>query len=47
MNSKEKRAKVTREDLARSTLVNIANETAEKARIPALYERIDRVIISN
>jgi len=46
MNSKEKRAQVSREDLARATLVTITNNIASIARMCALNERIDRVIIS-
>lgn len=44
MNSKEKRAQVSREDLARATLVTITNNIASIARMCALNERIDRVI---
>jgi len=47
MNSKEKRAQVSREDLARATLVTITNNIASIARMCALNERIDRVIIYN
>jgi len=47
MNSKEKRAQVSREDLARATLVTITNNIASIARMCALNERIDRVIIFN
>ncbi|XP_025194402.1 pantothenate kinase 3 [Melanaphis sacchari] len=43
MNSKEKRALVSREDLARATLVTITNNIASIARMCALNERIDRV----
>lgn len=45
MNSKEKRAQVSKEDLARATLVTITNNIASIARMCALNERIDRVII--
>lgn len=44
MNAKEKRAQVSREDLARATLVTITNNIASIARMCALNERIDRVI---
>lgn len=45
MNSKDKRANVSREDFARATLVTITNNIALIARMCALNERIYRVII--
>ena len=44
MNSKEKRATVTREDLARATLVTITNNIGSIARMCALNEKIERVV---
>lgn len=43
MNSKDKRSNVSKEDLARATLVTITNNIASIARMCALNERIDRV----
>lgn len=43
MNSKEKRGNVTREDLARATLVTITNNIGSIARMCALNEKIERV----
>ncbi|XP_054262442.1 pantothenate kinase 3 isoform X2 [Macrosteles quadrilineatus] len=44
MNSKEKRATVSREDLARATLVTITNNIGSIARMCALNEGITRVV---
>uniref|UniRef100_A0A1B6MIH1 pantothenate kinase n=1 Tax=Graphocephala atropunctata TaxID=36148 RepID=A0A1B6MIH1_9HEMI len=44
MNSKEKRATVSREDLARATLVTITNNIGSIARMCALNEKITRVV---
>jgi hypothetical protein len=44
MNSKEKRATVSREDLARATLVTITNNIGSIARMCALNEKIERVV---
>jgi len=44
MNSQEKRATVTREDLARATLVTITNNIGSIARMCALNEKIERVV---
>ncbi|XP_018328170.1 pantothenate kinase 3 isoform X3 [Agrilus planipennis] len=44
MNSREKRSKVSREDLARATLVTITNNIGSIARMCALQEHIDRVV---
>ncbi|PSN54775.1 Pantothenate kinase 1 [Blattella germanica] len=44
MNSKEKRARVTKEDLARATLVTITNNIGSIARMCALNEKIERVV---
>ncbi|KAL0269572.1 UNVERIFIED_CONTAM: hypothetical protein PYX00_007262 [Menopon gallinae] len=44
MNSKEKRGNVTREDLARATLVTITNNIGSIARMCALNEKIERVV---
>lgn len=43
MNSRERRSKVSREDLARATLVTITNNIGSIARMCALQEKIDRV----
>lgn len=43
MNSKEKRSTVTREDLARATLVTITNNIGSIARMCALNEKIENV----
>lgn len=43
MMSKEKRSTVTREDLARATLVTITNNIGSIARMCALNEGISRV----
>lgn len=43
MNSKEKRINVTREDLARATLVTITNNIGSIARMCAVNEKIERV----
>lgn len=45
MNSKKKRALVSNEDLARAILVTITNNIASIARMCAINENIDRVII--
>ncbi|XP_067008362.2 pantothenate kinase 3 isoform X2 [Anabrus simplex] len=44
MNSKEKRAMVSREDLARATLVTITNNIGSIARMCAVNEKIDKVV---
>ncbi|XP_071443120.1 pantothenate kinase 3 isoform X1 [Hetaerina americana] len=44
MNSKEKRAMVSKEDLARATLVTITNNIGSIARMCALNEKIERVV---
>lgn len=43
MNSRERRTKVSREDLAKATLVTITNNIGSIARMCALQEKIDRV----
>lgn len=43
MNSEERRKKVSREDLARATLVTVTNNIGSIARMCALQEKIDRV----
>jgi len=45
MNSKERRNTVTKEDLARATLVTITNNIGSIARMCAVNEKIERVII--
>lgn len=45
MNSKEKRTRVSREDLARATLVTITNNIGSIARMCAINEKIDSVSI--
>lgn len=47
MNSKERRATVSREDLARATLVTITNNIGSIARMCALNEKITRVSPAN
>lgn len=47
MNSKEKRINVSREDLARATLVTITNNIGSIARMCAVNEKIERVRINN
>ncbi|KAF5276058.1 hypothetical protein FQA39_LY00854 [Lamprigera yunnana] len=42
MNSRDRRAKVSREDLAKATLVTITNNIGSIARMCALQEKIDR-----
>ncbi|KAK5649467.1 hypothetical protein RI129_000496 [Pyrocoelia pectoralis] len=44
MNSRDRRAKVSREDLAKATLVTITNNIGSIARMCALQEKIDRVV---
>ncbi|KAF2902122.1 hypothetical protein ILUMI_04055 [Ignelater luminosus] len=44
MNSRERRTKVSREDLAKATLVTITNNIGSIARMCALQEKIDRVV---
>lgn len=44
MNSKERRNAVTKEDLARATLVTITNNIGSIARMCAVNEKIERVI---
>lgn len=43
MNSRDKRSKVSREDLARATLVTITNNIGSIARMCALQEKIEKV----
>lgn len=43
MNSKDKRSGVSKEDLARATLVTITNNIGSIARMCALNEKIDKV----
>jgi type II pantothenate kinase len=43
MNSRERRSKVSRQDLARATLVTITNNIGSIARMCATQEKIDRV----
>lgn len=45
MNTKEKRATVSREDLARATLVTITNNIGSLARMCALNEKVNRVSV--
>lgn len=47
MNSRDRRSKVSREDLARATLVTITNNIGSIARMCALQEKIDRVRIQS
>lgn len=44
MSSKEKRAAVTKEDLARATLVTLTNNIGSIARMCAVNEGIERVV---
>ena len=44
MNSKDRRNTVTKEDLARATLVTITNNIGSIARMCAVNEKIERVI---
>uniref|UniRef100_A0A8D8ZX73 pantothenate kinase n=1 Tax=Cacopsylla melanoneura TaxID=428564 RepID=A0A8D8ZX73_9HEMI len=44
MNSKEKRESVSREDLARATLVTITNNIGSIARMSAINENINKVV---
>lgn len=44
MNFKERRNAVTKEDLARATLVTITNNIGSIARMCAVNEKIERVI---
>nr|KAF6304153.1 pantothenate kinase 1 [Myotis myotis]KAF6322661.1 pantothenate kinase 1 [Pipistrellus kuhlii] len=44
MMSKEKRESISKEDLARATLVTITNNIGSIARMCALNENIDRVV---
>ncbi|KAB0800678.1 hypothetical protein PPYR_06417 [Photinus pyralis] len=44
MNSRDRRSKVSREDLAKATLVTITNNIGSIARMCALQEKIDRVV---
>lgn len=45
MNSKERRDTVSKEDLARATLVTITNNIGSIARMCAVNENIERVFI--
>lgn len=47
MNSSDRRSKVSKEDLARATLVTITNNIGSIARLCALNEKIERVNIFN
>ncbi|XP_060523462.1 pantothenate kinase 3 isoform X2 [Cylas formicarius] len=44
MNSRDRRSKVNRQDLARATLVTITNNIGSIARMCAIQEKIDRVV---
>ncbi|GLV33307.1 fumble [Carabus blaptoides fortunei] len=44
MNSKERRSNISREDLARATLVTITNNIGSIARMCALNEKIEKVV---
>lgn len=44
MNSAEKRAKISREDLACATLITITNNIGSIARMVAANEKIEKVI---
>ncbi|XP_049812486.1 pantothenate kinase 3 isoform X2 [Schistocerca nitens] len=44
MNSKERRANVSKQDLARATLVTITNNIGSIARMCAVNEKIDKVV---
>lgn len=44
MNSKERRNAISKEDLARATLVTITNNIGSIARMCAVNEKIDRVM---
>ena len=46
MNSKEKRANVSREDLARATLVTITNNIGSLARMCASNEKIENIVFA-
>ena len=46
MNSKDRRNTVTKEDLARATLVTITNNIGSITRMCALNEKIERVRLS-
>lgn len=46
MNSKEKRTSVSREDLARATLVTITNNIGSLARMCAINEKVNRVVFA-
>lgn len=45
MNSRDRRSKVSRQDLARATLVTITNNIGSIARMCATQEKIDRVSV--
>lgn len=45
MNSRDRRSKVSREDLAKATLVTITNNIGSIARMCALQEKIERVFL--
>jgi len=47
MNSKDRRNTVSKEDLARATLVTITNNIGSIARMCAVNEKIERVIKKN
>lgn len=47
MNSRDRRSKVSREDLAKATLVTITNNIGSIARMCAQQEHIDRVSIDS
>ncbi|XP_066247437.1 pantothenate kinase 3 isoform X2 [Euwallacea similis] len=44
MNSRDRRSKVSRQDLARATLVTITNNIGSIARMCAIQQKIDRVV---
>lgn len=47
MNLKDRRKTVTKEDLANATLVTITNNIGSIARMCAVNEKLERVIVSS
>lgn len=43
MNSRDRRSKVSRQDLARATLVTITNNIGSIARMCAIQQKVERV----
>lgn len=43
MNSRDRRSKVSRQDLARATLVTITNNIGSIARMCAIQEKVEKV----